>query len=83
MKISSALVTVMEWIGFGLALWGISLFWPGINRINGWPAFLGLFLGLGMIIIRLLSDQRAKVQHPGNGASQNPISRPVQVTPIQ
>lgn len=42
---------MLKWIGWGLGIWGIGLFWPEVNQSLSTPAMLGLVLALGAIIL--------------------------------
>lgn len=67
----------MKWLkvtGLGIAIWGLSLLWPEVNRVLTPSLTIGLALGLGVgMLIYILSQQNH------HGAGQNHLTDPVPV----
>lgn len=72
----------LEWLGFGLGLWSIGLFWPGINQMLSWPVLVGFVIGLNVLAIQLIANYRLRKGHNGTGTGHPPSSRPISVTPF-
>ena len=68
-------------VGLGIGIWGLSLLWPGINRITPWwPALIGSALAFGGLAVALIVERiLPKPQTPNNSGQDQP-SRPVSVT---
>ena len=70
-------------VGLGIAIWNLSLLWPGINRIPMWPVMIGVILGIGGLVLALIIDKVSQERHSTNRSGQNHPSRPVRVTGIR
>lgn len=68
-------------VGLGVGIWGLSLLWPGINRITPlWPVFAGSILAFGGLTVTLMLEKLAyKPPKPHNSGQDHP-SRPVSVS---
>lgn len=67
----------MKWLkvtGLGIAIWGLSLLWPEVNRVLTPSLTIGLIVGLGIgMLVYILSQQN------DHGAGQNHLTDPVPV----
>jgi len=80
-KKSGERMKIMWIVGLGAAIWGISLLWPGINRIPGWPVAIGLILGSGSVTLTFILDKLSH-KYPEDSGHGHP-SRPVHITAVQ
>lgn len=55
------LEAIMRWLkltGLVLAMWGVSLLWPDINKVLTAPVIMGLVLGLAAAVLVYILGQR-------------------------
>jgi hypothetical protein len=72
----------MKWlrvVGLGIAIWGLSLLWPDVNRVLTPLLMSGLGLGLGVVILVYVLSRHLGRHHPNHGAGQNHATRPIPV----
>ncbi len=51
----------MRWVkltGLVMAIWGVSLLWPDVNKVLTAPAMTGLVLGLAVAVLVYVLGQR-------------------------
>ena len=55
------LEAIMRWLkltGLVMAIWGVSLLWPDVNKVLTVPAMMGLVLGLAVAVLVYVLGQR-------------------------
>ena len=68
-------------VGLGIGIWGVSLLWPGINRITPWwPVYIGSILTFGGLTVTLILEKLTHKPHKPKNSGQNQPSRPVRVS---
>jgi hypothetical protein len=68
-------------VGLGIGIWGVSLLWPGINRMTPWwPVFIGFALVFGGLIVTLIVEKLSHKPHQPRNSGQDHSSRPVSVS---
>jgi hypothetical protein len=75
----------LKWVGLGLIIWSLSLFWPEINTILTPSWTIGLILGLTAIILAYtLGYYHSRIDHNlrrYNEIKQKHSSRPSRPVP--
>lgn len=67
---------LLKIMGWGLAIWLLSLLWPEVNRVLTEAGTLRLSLGLGTIILIYLVGQHLDWHHHPHSSGQNHPSHP-------
>jgi hypothetical protein len=68
-------------IGLGTGIWGISLFWPGVNQVTSWwPVLIGFALVFGGLMVALIVESSSPKSHESGSSGQDHPSRPVSVS---
>jgi hypothetical protein len=68
-------------IGLGIGIWGLSLMWPGINRMTPWwPILVSLVLAFGGLAVALIVERLLPKPHEPHNPGQDHPSRPVSVS---
>jgi hypothetical protein len=58
-------------VGLGIAIWGLSLFWPEVNRLLTEPVLIKVVLGLGLVTLVYILSQYLGRPHNHHGAGQD------------
>jgi hypothetical protein len=75
-------VTILKWMGLGVAIWSLSLVWPEVNLVLTLPVIAGLVLALGAIILGYYHRQIGRGQAERcNENKQKHSSRPSRPVP--
>jgi hypothetical protein len=61
----------LRMVSLGMAIWGLSMVWPEVNRVLTPPLMSGLGLGLGVVILIYDLSRHLGWHHPNHGAGQN------------
>jgi hypothetical protein len=80
----SMLMKGLKLVGLGVAIWGLSLLWPGVNLVLTPPVMIGVVLGLGVVVlVACVFDQHAGQcrDHKSDGVGQDHPSLPIPPTP--
>jgi len=80
----SMLMKGLKLVGLGVAIWGLSLLWPGVNLVLTPPVMIGVVLGLGVVVlVACVFDQhlgRCR-HHKRDEAGRDHPSLPIPPTP--
>jgi hypothetical protein len=67
LNLKSNLIKGMRIAALGIALWGLSLFWPEINRFLTEAVIIKVVLGLGLVILVYILSQYLGWPHDHHG----------------
>ena len=68
-------------IGLGTGIWGLSLFWPGVNQVTSWwPALIGFALALGGLLVVIIVESSSFNSRESGSSGHDHPSRPVSVS---
>jgi hypothetical protein len=64
-------------VSLGIAIWGLSLFWPEINRFLTEAVMIKVILGLGVITLVYVLHQHLSWPHDHHRTKQNDPHNPI------
>jgi hypothetical protein len=72
----SNIIKGLKIVGLGIAVWGLSLFWPEVNRLLTESALIKVLLGLGVVTLVYVLSQYLGRPHDHHGRGQDHSSNP-------
>jgi hypothetical protein len=74
----------LKLVGLGVAIWGLGLLWPEVNRVLTPSVMIRSVLGLGVVaLVAYVLDQHLDQRHDQkhDGVGQNHPPQPIPPTP--